>query len=178
MNFISKEQNNKFNSIVNVKNNNINIKNIINHTIINVIYEINKNTIFSDYSCCVNEKNPKKITIVLLLKHFFKDFGITQKYVHLDIEFEDEYESKIVVHATTAKNNPKILNNMFEKCDLVLIDDVKITCNIKTPHDISFESTINFNIVNEIPDYIEKMACTIINKIFLRTKQFIENMHI
>ena len=178
MSFLSKEQNNKFNSIINIKNNNINIKNIINNTIINIIYEINKNTIFSNYSCCINENNPKKITVFLLLNHFFKDFGISQKYIHLDIEFEDEQDSKIIIHATTNNNNLNTVNFTIEKCELLLIDDVKITCYIKTQHDISFESIIIFNNTNEIPDYIEKMSCTLINKLFLRTKQFIENMHI
>ena len=76
---------NKFKIVSNITNNNINMINIINNkSIINIIYEINKKIIFTDCKCYIND-NEKNITVCLVLNHFFKDFGISQKYIHFGL---------------------------------------------------------------------------------------------
>jgi hypothetical protein len=48
-------------------------------------------------------------------------------------------------------------------------------CDIVTPHKVNFSFTVIFEEYVEIPPFAEKMTGLILNKIFKRVKQFIEN---
>jgi hypothetical protein len=51
-------------------------------------------------------------------------------------------------------------------------------CNIVTQNQIEFNISIHFVNNLEIPTYVEKIIGAIIFKIFIRVKQFIENVRI
>jgi hypothetical protein len=67
---------------------------------------------------------------------------------------------------------------MPPESELLDIKNLNITCNIVSPHQL----IINFEIILEehiiVPIFAEKMIGMIINKIFKRIKQFIENIRI
>ena len=48
-------------------------------------------------------------------------------------------------------------------------------CTLVTPHKINFSFTVLFEDYVEIPQFAEKMVGILLNKIFKRVKQFIEN---
>jgi hypothetical protein len=51
-------------------------------------------------------------------------------------------------------------------------------CTIVTPHKVDFSFTVLFEDYVEIPPFAEKMVGLILNKIFKRVKQFIENFRV
>jgi len=110
-----------------------------------------------------------------LFKHFFSDFGVPQKYAHLDITLETT-ANQIIYRTTTNTNLPK--SNLTPSLALLPILDVTAMCHFINPHKVSIETLTNFYNHFDYPDFMEKMATTIISKIFLRTKQFIEKINI
>ena len=61
---------------------------------------------------------------------------------------------------------------------LLPVKNVIIVCNILTNHHIEINCKITLDDDVEIEPFIEKMVITIIHKIFIRLKQFIENLTI
>jgi hypothetical protein len=69
-------------SIVNYK---ILLNKIFTLDIIKLINEINKVDIFEDFGFEMHDNN--NCTFFILFKHFYADFGISQKYIHLKLQF-------------------------------------------------------------------------------------------
>ena len=153
-------------------NNNINLGNIVNFDLISLVFEINKTDIFEDFK--IEIKSETSATAYILFKHFFEDFGIPQKYAQLDINIT-KIDNQIIF---TSKTNYDIPNNVQMKptLELIPIDYIKTNFTIIAPNKIFIRNITNFCSNIELPDFIEKLATTIIIKIFLRTKQFIEKM--
>jgi hypothetical protein len=56
------------------------------------------------------------------------------------------------------------------------VKNLIIDCNILTNHYIEINCKINIEDDIEIEKFIEKMVITIVHKVFIRLKQFIENL--
>ena len=84
---------------------------------------------------------------------------------------------QIIFRTTTNNSAPKIVIPNKD-AQLILIHNVKTICDLITPHKAIIKSTTSFHKVVKLPEFIEKLATTIISKIFLRTKQFIEKITI
>jgi hypothetical protein len=59
---------------------------------------------------------------------------------------------------------------------LLPIKNMFIDCNILTNHHVQINCKINVDDDVEIEPFIEKMVMSVVNKIFIRLKQFIENL--
>jgi hypothetical protein len=153
---------------------NILLENVINLEFIKLIYELNKHDIFDDFYLEMN--NTESATVYILFKHFFNDFGVPQKYAHLDISIE-KTDKQITFRTTTNNSQPKV-NILNKEAKLIPIHNVTTICELITPHKTSIKTTTSFNNSMNLPEFIEKMATTVISKIFLRTKQFIEKITI
>lgn len=153
-------------------NKNILLEKVINIEFIKLMYELNKHDIFEDF--CLEMHNAENATAYILFKHFFDDFGVSQKYAHIDISIE-KTDKQIVFTTTTNNNLPKeiILNKSVE---LIPISNVTAICDFANPHRAIIKTKTSFHTSMNLPDFIEKLATTIISKIFLRTKQFIEKI--
>jgi len=158
-----------------IENKNILLEKIINLDFIKIIHEINKADIFEDFY--IERHSEGSATVFILFKHFFNDFGLTQKYAHLDIIFE-QHDKKIIFKTTTNNNLPKSNLKTTAAAELLPISDVTTVCNFINPHKVSIKTITNFYGNREFPDFVERLATTIIGKIFLRTKQFIEKIGI
>lgn len=157
-----------------IENKNILLENVINLDFIKLIYEVNKQDIFEDFY--LEMKNSNKATVYVLFKHFFDDFGVPQKYAHLDISIEKKKDHTIFT-STTNNEKPKVVM-MNSSAELIPISNVTAICNFSNPHKCSIKTTTSFHRNIKLPEFIEKLATTIVSKIFLRTKQFIEKLTI
>jgi hypothetical protein len=157
-----------------ILNKNILLENVINLEFIKLIYELNKDDIFDNFYLEVN--NSQSVTVYILFKHFFNDFGLPQKYAHLDISIE-KTDKQIIFRITTNNAVPKV-NISNKEAQLIPINSVTATCELITPHKASIKTTTSFCKSMNLPEFIEKLATTVISKIFLRTKQFIEKITI
>jgi len=150
-------------------NSNINLENIINFNLFKLIFDINKNDILEDFNLTMHSDSNG--ILYILIKHFFDDFGISQKYVNLDI--------------TLQKNNNKFIFNCITNYDFqnhnyipntptcIIPINIESIFEIITPNKVLIKNTIIFEKMNEIPEFIEKIAITIICKIITRIKNFI-----
>jgi hypothetical protein len=109
-----------------IENKKIYIKNIINFNIMKILYEVNKD-ILEDFK--MNLHDDKNGECYFLLKHFFSDLGLPQKYIHLDIKKIDDPENNTILfvcknNITNTLNIPKTgeqldYEAMFFKCKLI-----------------------------------------------------------
>lgn len=162
---------NKYELSFEIENNNIILTKLINFHLMRVIYEVNKD-IFDDFSLDIHSDN--EADIYLSFKHFFEDLGFPKRYSLLHVNMHNDTNS-VIFTANTMYNTPHKNANANANATILPIDNLKITCNIETAHKIKIINVITFNSCFEIPGFVEKMSIQIFNKIFLRTKQFIEN---
>jgi hypothetical protein len=157
-----------------IDNEKILLDKIVNLDLIKLIYEINKD-VFDGFYLDINS-DKTGATAFFLFKHFFQDFGMSQKYSHLDVSIEkSESESKIIYRT---KTNDTLPNNIEpeSKKELIPITNIVVVCDLITPHKMRIQISTTFHKKFELPEFIEKMSTNIISKIFLRIKQFIEKI--
>ena len=163
------KQDNMYNIKFNITNKNIIIEKLINLDLITLLYELNKTDIFSEYNCV--KHTDTSASIYILFNHFFKDFGLSQKYIHLDISIVKE-DTSIIFNMTTNYNINK--NKNINDSEVIPFDSIILTCDILNVHNISCNANIYLNTHFSLPDFIETLVINIIGKVFIRTKQFIE----
>lgn len=155
-----------------IENKNIYITKLINFSLIKLIYDLNPD-IYDNLA--FENINENECIVIVLLKHFFEDIGLPQRYCFIHIEKIVE-GSKIIFKSYTIKSEkPNIIPEFAELLD---IDNLNCVCDVVTPHKIYFSFNINFNSGLIIPLFVEKMLGVIIHKIFKRLKQFIEMLHV
>jgi hypothetical protein len=155
-----------------IENKNILLEKVINLEFIKLIYELNKHDIFDDFYLEMN--STESATIYILFKQFFNDFGVPQKYAHIDISIE-KTEKQIIFTTKTNNTKPKV-NITNKEAQLIPIHSVTTICDFINPHKVSIKTTTSFSTSMNLPEFIEKLATTVISKIFLRAKQFIEKI--
>jgi len=163
---------NYYNLLFSMENNNINLDKIIDFNLVNIIYELNQDI----YEKMILKKiNENEVIVNFLIKHFFEDLGLPQRFSYLHIK--KVFENNIIFfEAQTIKSERPL--DMPHDSELLNIEKIHIICNIITPHKIVFVINIIFHDNVNIPPFAEKMVGIIINKIFKRVKQFIENVRI
>jgi hypothetical protein len=155
-----------------IENPHIILANVIDVNLIKLIYDLNPDV----YENVLLEKISDDESIVtLLLKNFFEDLGLPQKYSHLHIK-------KTISNNTIIFNSQSITSvrppNIPECAERVAMKENIGVCEIITPHKVNFSFTVLFEDNIVIPAFMEKMIGIILNKIFKRVKQFIENITI
>ena len=163
---------NKYKLSFSMENKQMILSNILDFNLIKLIYDLNSD-IYEKVS--IQQMNENEAICTLLIKNFFEDLGFSQKYSHLHMK--KYYEgSKIIFNSETIHSEkPDIIPTDAE---LLYIDSMVNICEIVTPHNIEFSFYINFHPEMIIPSFSEKMVGVILNKIFKRVKQFIENVRI
>jgi hypothetical protein len=157
-------------------NNGIFLDRIINLDFIKLINEINKRDVFEDFY--LEEHDANCATVYILFKHFFNDFGMSQKYALLYVNIE-KTENHIIFNTIPSKN-PSINNKLISEpgAEPIPISNITAICDFISPHHVKIKTTTTFNRSINYSEFIEKLSTTIISKVFLRTKQFIEKMRI
>ncbi len=163
---------NVFNFVCTIENKHIYLDKIINFELIKLIFEIN-NDIYE--KVIMNKIDDNNAEFIFIMKHFFADIGLPQRYYHFIMKKNfNVNENKIVFTSETInRNKPDFIgkdieflpiNNMIYECQFTSLQRDKML----------FSALISFDKNLSIPEYVEKVVGLIVNKIFIRVKQFIE----
>lgn len=156
-----------------IENKNIYIEKIIDFSLIQLIYNLNPDIYeYIEF----NKIDNTHVVAILLMKHFFEDIGLPQRYSFMNIKKVIE-KNKILFKAETIIQSDKP-PNIPNEAEVLNIDNLTCICELITPHKVKILFDINFNSGFHIPLFAEKMIGIIIHKIFKRLKQFIENVTI
>lgn len=153
-------------------NTNIDLSKIINFDLFKLIYSLN-NDIYEYFNLDIINDNEAVAT--LLMKHFFEDLGLPQRYAFLHMTRTDTQQSIMFKSQSLVSHKPEGIPN---EAVLVAFTNMDSICNIISPHHIIFTHNIYFDNIQNVPPFAEKIIGIIINKIFKRVKQFIDNIHI
>jgi len=115
------------------------------------------------------------INIVLLLNHFFKDFGSPRQYLNLKITKSQTNNLNMfnISNFSLDKTKP---SNIPEEAELILVDNICICLEIINPHKIHVNSVISLEENPHFKAFIDKLIGNLLCKIFIRLKRFIENI--
>jgi len=171
---IVKLTNNEYAVSFSIQNNQLILSSIINFDLVKLIFDLNPDI----YEKSILKKNTtlENATICSLMKDLYSDLGIPQSYVCMLVE--------MVKSSNTIKFNCLPLSNKTIPLEfsgipdlyLLPVKNLIIDCNILTNHFIEINCKINIDDDIEIEKFIEKMVITIVHKVFIRLKQFIENL--
>jgi hypothetical protein len=149
----------------------IDLPSIINFDFIKYVYQINAD-LYEKID--LNKINENEAVIILVIKHFLEDLGIPQQYAHLIVTRQDK-NNQIIFNAKTIDIKP---DSIKEDLELLQLECFILDCEIIHKHKIYLKYDIIFKPEKEIPSFVEKMIGMVISKMILRTKQFIENIHV
>jgi len=169
MKFVKLEKN-KYNLSYSIENKTINLEPLINFELIKLIYDLNPD-IYE--KVVLNKIDESEANITLLMKHFFNDLGIPQKYSHMSLKQNFTEQGINFVGASIFSEKPTYIPSDVE---LLPINNLNIDCTVVSPHKVNFNCVITFHNLLVIPAFIEKIMGIIINKVFNRLKKFIENI--
>jgi hypothetical protein len=163
---------NVFNFICTIENKHIYLDKIINFELIKLIFEIN-NDIYE--KVIMNKIDDNNAEFIFVMKHFFADIGLPQRYYHFMMKKNFNInENKIVFTSETINSNkPDFISKDVE---FLSIDKMIYECQFTSLQrdKMLFSALISFDKNLNIPEYVEKVVGLIVNKIFIRVKQFIE----
>ena len=166
----TKLENKKYCLEFSMENKNINMVNIVDFSLIKLIYDLNCD-IYE--SVDLQKLNENQATVTLLMKHLFEDLGLVQKFSYLYIKREVT-ENKITFLSKTIKSERP--PDMPPDSELMPIENMIIDFHIITPHKIKLSCNILFQDKTVLLPIIEKIFSIALFKIFTRVKQFIENV--
>jgi hypothetical protein len=155
-----------------MENKNIILSKIIDFNLIKLIYDLNTD-IYETVELEIIKEN--EAIAVILMKNFFEELGLPQKfsYLHMKREIED---NKIIFRSQSIQSHHP--TNIPIDAELMAVENMISVCDIITPHRMNFCFNIIFDANVIIPPFVEKMVGIILHKIFKRVKQFIENVSI
>jgi hypothetical protein len=168
----SRFKNNHYKLIFTMENKNIVLSQIIDFTLIKLIYDLNSD-VYEKVN--IEKLNDNEAIITLLMKHFFEDIGLPQRFSFIHMKKTTE-ERRIIFNSQSIKSHRP--EGMPEESRLMAIKDMTSICDIITPHKVNFSFNITFDEDMKVPPFAEKMVGMISHKIFKRVKQFIENVRI
>jgi len=155
-----------------MENKNIIMANIIDFNLIKLIYDLNGDIYESVDFKKISEN---EVIVTLLMKHLFEDLGLPQKYSYLHMKKSVNDKQIIFRSQSIQSERPQ---GIPDDAELMAMKENIGICDIITPHKIHFSFTVLFEDYVKIPQFAEKMVGLILNKIFKRVKQFIENVRI
>ena len=162
----------KYNMTFSMENKNIILANIVDFSLIKLIYDLNAD-IYERVE--LNKISDSEATVLLLMKPLFEDLGVPQKYSYLNIQkIINEASNQIIFRSKSILTERP--QNIPDDVELMAMKENIGICDIITPHKINFSFTVLFEDYVKIPQFAEKMIGVILNKIFKRVKQFIEKV--
>jgi hypothetical protein len=155
-----------------MENSNIILSKIIDFNLIKLIYDLNGD-VYEKVS--MESLNENEIVATLLMRPLFQDLGLPQRFSYIHIKRTVE-EKRIVFQGQSIRSHHPA--GIPEDAELMAMDDLTCVCDIMTDHKIKFSFIILFDTTMNFPSFAEKMVGIILNKIFKRVKQFIENVRL
>ena len=173
---ITKPTNNEYNVTFSIQNNEFILPSIINFDMVKLIFDLNPD--IYEKSILKKDISLDNASICSLMKDIYSDLGIPQSYICMSVEMfklSDIIKFKCNPLHIDGKSVPVEFSGIPDLY-LLPIKNMIIDCNILTNHHIQINCKINVDDDVEIEPFIEKMVMSVVNKIFIRLKQFIENL--
>ena len=151
-----------------IKNNNLNLSDIINFDLIKVLYDLNPDI----YDLVELEKiNDNEANIIIVMKHLFKDLGIPQKYSYLNIKLLKtqrffKFESKPIKQSKP----PQVPLS----AEVVEFDHIDTIGEFITNGHVVIKNYAYIGSVTNTMSYFDKIAASITFKIITRMINFID----
>ena len=165
-----KHRKNNYSLSYEMKNNNIILANIIDFTLVKLIYDLNAD-IYE--SIDLQKINDNEVIMSMLIKHLFEELGLPQRFSYIHIKKFAEENKITFVSQSIYSERPQ---NMPIDAEQMTLKNMICSCVFLTPHDIRIKCDITFEDKMIVPPFVEKMIGLILFKIFNRVKQFIENV--
>ena len=164
-----KKDSSHFSLHLDITNPRIKIPNLINFDIYTLIANLNTDVLERIETTNVYTDN--KLSILFVFKRFGSEIGISQKYMHTLIERKIE-NSKI----TFLSKSIPLTKSIPDNCDNVSSEKASLTVDTSNPHNIKIVYDFHMDIQEDLPLYMENISGLLMKKIFIRLKQFIENI--
>jgi hypothetical protein len=152
-----------------IQNNKIHLPNIINFDLVKLIYDLNTDIYEKTH---LEKINNNEAVVTLLMKHFFEDLGLPQRYSYLHVQKTETNETIRFQSVPIQAERPEWIP---EEAQMVAIKSMTMLCEILSPHKITVSTFVFFKENHVVPPFMEKFVGMILYKIFNRLKQFIEN---
>ncbi len=155
-----------------IENKHILMTKILDFPLVKLMYDLNTD-IYENIQ--LNILNDSEAIALILIKHLFEDLGMPQRYSYVNIQK--------IINETGVQFISKSIKNLRpdslpENAELMALDIMTCDCNIINKHLIGFVCNVKFDDSMLVPVFAEKMIGLILNKVFKRVKQFIENVRI
>ena len=162
---------NKYRITTSVENKNIYLKNLLNFTLINIIYQTNLDKFEKIHTEILSEN---KARIFILTKNLFKSFGLKQRYASYDIEKHD-YEDGVKF---VLQINPEYGKQLNDCSNAILLPIKEITYDFKlvSPHKVNITQDINFEDGFGILTCLEQIIGYVIKSTIKQSVHFIRNI--
>ena len=170
---VIKNKTNDYSILYNIKNPHIYLSQIINLSFVQLIYELNKE-VFEN--CHIEQISENEAKVYILVKHYFKELGLPKRYTYLNLKIVRTDTDILFNFSTIYDELPPEKVNMPSEATLLPMDNMSVNYHILNQHDIDSRHDIKFSAKFQIPDFVEKFSLTLFSKMFIRTKQFIENI--
>ena len=183
---IIKVNKNNFKILFDISNTNIILPMIINFEMIQLVYKLNPN-IFESVELVNNDANNNKngnngnngnneIIIHSLLKDLFGDLGLPQFYSSIIVTKNSDNETNLITFTCKAFDNKEQQYLYPDDAVILPINDIKIICQIVNNHYVKIFCNVNLDDNHIFPQFAEKIIGNLIYNIFIKVKQFIENI--
>lgn len=164
-----KKSNNCYKFSFLLENKNYILSSIIDIDLINLIYKLNSDIYESFHS---NKISDTESNITLIMKKMLFDV-ITQKYAFLNIK-KEVFEKEIIFNSKMITNyRPSCVNDRLE---LVNVDSIINKFELIDDHKANCVVEFIFNDLSSLNPILERIFVSIINKMFTRFKNFIEEL--
>jgi hypothetical protein len=159
-----------------ITNNKLNLVDIINFDLLSLVSELNPD-IFE--SITIYKINEEEANVVLVMKHLFKDLGMSQKYLCLNIKLTQPSSQFLKF---TSRSIPFIRPNLLPiNAEIMELGRIETMCKIITQNHIQIT---NYTSIDKISDnknttFVDKITASMSFKIIKRIIKFVnEYTHI
>ena len=159
-----------------INNNQFILPSIINFDMVKLIFDLNPDI----YEKSILRKNDDLDNAIIcsLMKDIYSDLGIPQSYMCMEVQIVKLIDVvKFKCQSLSDKTTPAEFSGI-PNLYLLPVKNLIIDCNILTNHHIEIDCKISIHVDVEIEPFIEKVIMTVVHKIFIRLKQFIESLTI
>ena len=154
-----------------IENKHISVADLLDFRLINLMYQTNLDKFEKIHTNIMNEN---EATVFLRMAHFFKDFGLKQRYICFDIKRHIDTDNNKVLFILT--QNAVYGEQINDKPDVRLLPITHIIYEFKivSSNKVNLTEYIHFEHNVEIPGFLEPLFGAIMKTMLKQTIRFIE----
>jgi hypothetical protein len=153
-----------------IENKHISVTDLLDFRLINLMYQTNLDKFEKIHTDILNEN---EATVFLRMTHFFKDFGLKQRYICFDIKRHINTDNTVLFILTQNVSYGQQIN---DKPDVRLLPITHIIYEFKivSSNKVNLTEYIHFDHNVEIPAFLEPLFGAIMKTMLKQTIRFIE----